>query len=224
MPHATFQKLKPEKKTRIREIAYQVFTEYSYQSVSINHLMKQIGIAKGSFYQYFQGKKDLFFYLMEQANQDKQAALAPVLREKHSGFLGLFQRVYTAAIAYDIQHPLESRFLYATSQERLVPELGDLFMRSRKQSVEFFKRLLQQEQKQGKIAPEADLDLLAWVVVQFANGALDWVLYKNKADLQHWPETGSLAQKRLEQSVPELLSQWSQILGQSLLLPPSENK
>lgn len=40
------------------------FAKAPYQDISINHLIKSIEIPTGSFYQYFEDKKDLYFYII----------------------------------------------------------------------------------------------------------------------------------------------------------------
>lgn len=50
---------------RLVESAWEEFTHISYADVSINKIIQAAGIPRGSFYQYFDGKEDLFFYLLD---------------------------------------------------------------------------------------------------------------------------------------------------------------
>jgi AcrR family transcriptional regulator len=41
------------------------FSENDYANVSISRIVARAGIAKGSFYQYFENKEDLYGYLVD---------------------------------------------------------------------------------------------------------------------------------------------------------------
>ena len=61
----TFLHLPEEKKHRFLEAAWAEFTTVSFASASINQIIKEAGIPRGSFYMYFQDKEDLFRYLLK---------------------------------------------------------------------------------------------------------------------------------------------------------------
>jgi len=60
----TFLRLPEEKRQRILTAAWAEFTRVSFAEVSINQIIRQAGIPRGSFYQYFADKADLFTYLL----------------------------------------------------------------------------------------------------------------------------------------------------------------
>ena len=64
MPSETFYKLSPKKKNQIISVAIEEFAEKPYQDVKIKQLIQSMGIPIGSFYQYFEDKKDLYFYIL----------------------------------------------------------------------------------------------------------------------------------------------------------------
>ena len=59
MPKETFLNLPEEKRNRILDAAIQEFAANPYDVASISNIVRKVGIAKGSFYQYFEDKKDL---------------------------------------------------------------------------------------------------------------------------------------------------------------------
>jgi len=65
MPMDTFLRLPEEKRNRFLNAAWTEFTHTSFADVSINRIVHQAGIPRGSFYQYFADKRDLFVYLIE---------------------------------------------------------------------------------------------------------------------------------------------------------------
>ena len=64
MPKQTFFNLPEEKRNHIIEVSIDEFAKAPYQNISINHLIKSMNIPTGSFYQYFEDKKDLYFYIL----------------------------------------------------------------------------------------------------------------------------------------------------------------
>ena len=67
MPTDTFFRLPEEKRARIMDSAWSEFTAVPYAEASINRIVQASRIPRGSFYQYFEDKNDLFFFLMDQS-------------------------------------------------------------------------------------------------------------------------------------------------------------
>ena len=65
MSTETFLRLPEEKRSRFLEAAWEEFTRVSYADASINQIVQRAGVPRGSFYQYFTDKDDLFSYLQE---------------------------------------------------------------------------------------------------------------------------------------------------------------
>ena len=64
MPTTTFLNLPVEKQERLLEAAVREFSRQPFSEASINQIIKDAGIPRGSFYMYFTDKEELFRYLM----------------------------------------------------------------------------------------------------------------------------------------------------------------
>ncbi len=64
MPKETFYRLPGEKRKRIMAAAEREFLENLFEAASINRIIKEAAIPRGSFYQYFEDKKDIFLYIV----------------------------------------------------------------------------------------------------------------------------------------------------------------
>lgn len=64
MPKETFYRLPDEKRERIMAAAEREFLENLFEAASINRIIKEAAIPRGSFYQYFEDKKDIFLYIV----------------------------------------------------------------------------------------------------------------------------------------------------------------
>ena len=76
MPKQTFFNLTEEKRRQIIDIAIDEFADNDYEKASISKIVARAGIAKGSFYQYFADKDDLYGYLISLIAEKKAAAFS----------------------------------------------------------------------------------------------------------------------------------------------------
>ena len=65
MPSKTFFNLKEEKRERIEKALIHEFSKGSFEQASITNIINYAKIPRGSFYQYFEDKKDAVKYLIE---------------------------------------------------------------------------------------------------------------------------------------------------------------
>ena len=65
MPTSTFMNLSSEKKEKILSASIVEFADKPFSEVSINKIIKNAKISRGSFYTYFADKYDLLMYLLE---------------------------------------------------------------------------------------------------------------------------------------------------------------
>ncbi|HET8845456.1 MAG TPA: TetR/AcrR family transcriptional regulator [Ktedonobacteraceae bacterium] len=61
------EKLRQKRTELILEIAEEILTRKGYHAASMDEIAAQAGVAKGTLYQHFPTKEDLFFALIEQA-------------------------------------------------------------------------------------------------------------------------------------------------------------
>ncbi len=75
MPKDTFFNLPEEKRNRIIDSAILEFSRMHYKKVTIDGIVGGAGIPKGSFYQYFKNKDDLYTYTFSQIGDRKKDIL-----------------------------------------------------------------------------------------------------------------------------------------------------
>lgn len=63
--NSQFDNLQPEKKERIINAALKEFAQNGYEKASTNQIIKEAGIAKGSLFNYFNNKKELYLFLLD---------------------------------------------------------------------------------------------------------------------------------------------------------------
>ncbi|KRM22386.1 TetR family transcriptional regulator [Latilactobacillus graminis] len=82
MPKKTFFRLPVEKQQRLIQAAHAEFSRVPFNEASVSNIIKAAEIPRGSFYQYFEDKADIFFYdlglLRDSSKQDLEKTLLAV--------------------------------------------------------------------------------------------------------------------------------------------------
>lgn len=95
MPKQTFFHLPKDKQDTLIQSAKEEFSRAPLHEASIANIIKNAGIPRGSFYQYFENKEDLFYYLLNQLAERNHERFTAFLREKNGDLfeasIALFQ-------------------------------------------------------------------------------------------------------------------------------------
>ncbi|RME81200.1 MAG: TetR/AcrR family transcriptional regulator [Caldilineae bacterium] len=164
MPKPTFFNLPAEKQEQIFRAAVAEFAAHPYAAAAINRIVARAGIAKGSFYQYFHDKKDLFLYCLQRIGEEKMAYLAPVLQRAQAlSFFDLLQELFVQGVRFVQDHPA-----YGAIGRRLVverhPDLDAALREVSAQGEVFYRDRLEQAVARGEIRDDVDLALLAFLL------------------------------------------------------------
>ncbi len=100
MPSQRFMRLPQEKQTVIWEAAVHEFADQPYDKVSINQIIKQAGISRGSFYTYFEDKRDLLLFILWGTKQQWTQFCVKSLEESGGDFFGIVTRFMEEAIVF----------------------------------------------------------------------------------------------------------------------------
>jgi TetR/AcrR family transcriptional regulator len=161
MPKKTFFNLPEEKRQRIIDLALAEFAHNDYDSASISRIVAQAGIAKGSFYQYFENKEDLYNYLLTLGAEAKAQFLDSNPPDPEMGIFAYIRWLSEAGIKFELARPQLSQIGYRAIRSGALP--ADLQAQARVGAATFFRQLVEQGQARGDIAPEIDPDLAAFL-------------------------------------------------------------
>jgi AcrR family transcriptional regulator len=163
MPKATFFNLPTAKRERIIAIAVDEFAENDYDRASISKIVAQVGIAKGSFYQYFEDKADLYHYLLAEGSRLKRLFLAEhPPPDPHMGLFIYLRWLYRVGMHTEFAHPklakVAQRALYGKGP------LSETWVRSiRQEGRLFFKDLIELGVRNHQLRSDLDTDLAAYL-------------------------------------------------------------
>lgn len=94
MPTSTFFNLPEDKKNKILKAANKEFERVPIEQVSIKNIVESAEIARGSFYQYFEDKEDLFQYIMSAKMGNMQNKLIEMIEHENGNIINIFINMY----------------------------------------------------------------------------------------------------------------------------------
>jgi len=105
MPKSTFFRLAEEKRKKFIHEAYLEFSLNSYEGASITNLVKSLNIAKGSVYQYFEDKEDLYTFLVTDANNQLNELLDKACAYQGEGFFDWYTKLLMVEVKFMLSFP-----------------------------------------------------------------------------------------------------------------------
>jgi len=122
MPTDTWWNLPAEKRERITHAAMVEFGNRGFSAGSLNVVAREAGIAKGSLFQYFGDKLDMFASICDVASAViREAVLAGV--DVEEPFFDALRRIVRNWLDFFYSHPVERGIAFAAGNE-VDPEAG----------------------------------------------------------------------------------------------------
>jgi TetR/AcrR family transcriptional regulator len=157
MPQATFFNLPDDKKSLIISAAMKEFSNANYDAASINQICKQSNIAKGSFYQYFTDKLDLYVYIMTLAIEEKIRFFSTVIAEFHTlTLLEQIRLLFRKGVEFANKHPQYAALGEQFSKENNALAKSAVIKEGDKQSEALFIQMIQKSKTKGEIDSSVD--------------------------------------------------------------------
>jgi TetR/AcrR family transcriptional regulator len=220
MPKATFYNLPDDKRTLIEDIAIDEFAERGFEGASISAIVARAGIAKGSFYQYFEDKHDLFMHLVDLVGQRKMEAFAGhTPPDPNLDIFAYLRWALEAGMEFSaVQSKLNAAVSRVLFGEGLIH--GSMFREMREQSAQVFTGMIEGAIARGDIDPRIDAPTAAFVLETLLNSAGLFILNAqavNPDDLA----AGSIAWLRSERA-QEIMASLLHVIEHGLRRADSE--
>jgi AcrR family transcriptional regulator len=90
LPKPTFIKLPIDKKETLIRAAIKEFSRAPLFEASIANIIKEAGIPRGSFYQYFDDKEDLYYYLLDDSSKRLNERFIAILIKQNGDLMETF--------------------------------------------------------------------------------------------------------------------------------------
>lgn len=202
MPKQTFLNLPEEKRNTIINAAIDEFAEYGLENASTNRIVANSGIAKGSFYQYFDDKQDVFMYLLTVLENEKME----FFKGKHppSNHMDTFQYfrwMIKTGMEFNSAYP---RITQAVSRVLLSEGLyyGKTFEDQRQKGNQAIRMMIEQAIKSGEVDPSVDIELAVMVMETWSNAIGTYIFNEGikQKDIMKWVRS-----KKTQETIDKLL-------------------
>ncbi len=187
MPKQTFFNLPAEKRNTIINAAIDEFAEYGLENASTNRIVANSGISKGSFYQYFEDKKDIFMYLLTVLEREKmeyfKSKRPPSM---HMDTFQYFRWMVKTGMEFHSAYP---RMVQAVSRVMFGEGLYyKNFANIRERSMQGLRAVIREAIERGEVDPSVDADLAVMIMETWSNAISNYILQEGakKKDIMKW--------------------------------------
>ncbi|RKQ30022.1 TetR/AcrR family transcriptional regulator [Oceanobacillus halophilus] len=173
--NSNFHKLKPEKKELIINAAIKEFVRNGFDKASTNEIVKEAKISKGSLFNYFNNKKDLYVFLIDHGIHVIEKHLYEKIDLDETDLFKRIEKIGWQKLHIHSKYPHVFDFLASSIQEES-PEVKDII----KQKVDpvyergteiIFKHIDYSKFREG-IDIEKAIEILNWTMFGFGDKAI----------------------------------------------------
>jgi AcrR family transcriptional regulator len=202
LPKQTFLNLPDEKRKVIIDAAIDEFAEYGLENASTNRIVANSGIAKGSFYQYFEDKQDVFMYLLTILENEKMEFFKTNHPpSKNMDTFQYFRWMIKSGMEFNSAYP---RMTQAISRVLLGEGLyyGKTFENQRQKANKALHMMIDQAIKSGEVDPSVDVELAVMVMETWSNAISSYILNEGlkQKDIVKWVRS-----KKTQETIDKLL-------------------
>jgi AcrR family transcriptional regulator len=175
MPTVTWARVDPARRAAVVEAAEAEFGAHGFSGGSLNVIARRAGVAKGSLFQYFADKRDLYAYIADVVSQRVRTYMEDRIRQLDPSrpFFDFLTDWLDVWVAYFADHPHERAVHAAASLE--VDTDARISVRSviHRHYLEVLRPLVRDAQLRGDFREDADIDaLLSLLMLIFPHLAL----------------------------------------------------
>lgn len=163
MPKETFNKIPEEKRERLMLEAAKLFAEKGFNETDMNGLARNAGVSKGSLYDYFDSKTDLYLHVCRDGLERSRNAVYGGMDESWDLYTQV-ERMFLNGVEFALKRP-EYVALYlniaSSGMERFAEELSK---EVEQYTAEHLKGLIQAGIDRGIVRSDIDVNLTAFLI------------------------------------------------------------
>jgi AcrR family transcriptional regulator len=163
-PKNTFWNLPADKRRRIEEALVAEFAGQGYRRASLNRVVRELGIAKGSLYQYFANKEGIFLFVFERFTRLVKESVGKPEVVGCGDFWEIVRQVILAGVSFIDRYPLYYQLYLNVLFEHDVPRREEIIRHVRLFSLEYFGPLIGDGQRRGVIRSEISARMVVFMI------------------------------------------------------------
>lgn len=175
MPTVTWARLDPARRAAVVEAAEAEFGAHGYSRGSLNVIARKAGVAKGSLFQYFADKRDLYAFIADIGSQRVRTYMEDRIRtlDPNRPFFEFLTDLLDDWVAYFADHPQDRSLHAAASFEVDTDARVSVRTVIHRHYLKVLRPLVQEAQTRGDLRADADAGaLLSLLLMIFPHLAL----------------------------------------------------
>ena len=162
MPTVTWSRLGGERRSAVVDAAEVEFAAHGFSGGSLNVIARRAGVAKGSLFQYFADKRDLYAYITDVGSQRVRAYMEYQIHELEPDrpFFEFLTDLLDVWVAYFADHPRDRALHAASSFEVDTDARVSVRAVVHRHYLEVLRPLVHAARTRGDLRPDADTDAL----------------------------------------------------------------
>lgn len=170
MPKDTFFNLPPDKRAKILEVAIDAFSQEHFEKVSVNQIVANSGISKGSFYQYFEDKTDLYKHIIQRIIEKKMDYITPVMANpfEHK-FIDVVRDMNLSGIRFAKENPKFTAIGNFLLKDIKKPFYKEIINQNQGQAHDVYAMLLKHAIARGEVREDIDVDFTARIIFKMSS-------------------------------------------------------
>ena len=165
MPKDTWWNLPEAKRRRITKVAMIEFGQRGFSAGSLNVIAREAGIAKGSLFQYFDDKLDLFATMCEEASVAIQKATLVGVDLLNDPYFPALRKIVHNWLEFFRRHPVERGVAFAAANEVDADARAAVRSVANAHFVDAFRPFVKAAAARGELRDDVDLDQLIAMTV-----------------------------------------------------------
>lgn len=196
MPKQTFLNLPDEKRKVIVDAAIDEFAESGLENASTNRIVAKGGISKGSFYQYFEDKQDVFMYLLTVLENEKMEYFnGKHPPSMHMDTFQYFRWMIKEGMQFNSGYP---HLVQAISRVMFGEGMYYRnFANIRERSQQGLRAMIRQAIQNGEVDPSVDVDLAVMIMETWSNAISSYILNEGakQKDIMKWVRSAKVRER-----------------------------
>jgi len=151
-----------ERRQELIDAAIEEFGEKGYENASLNNILKEAGISKGTFYYHFDNKEDLYMYLISIFIDEKKSffALNVKAEDFNKDIFELLKILTQAGLEFAKQSPSISKFSESFMKERDKEIYSRMLKKFNLQSSDYYDDLIERAYVRGDFRDDLPKDFI----------------------------------------------------------------
>ena len=163
MPKETFLKIPAQKRERLLREAARLFAERGYNQTDMAQLAERAGVAKGSLYNYFKNKEDLYIHVCEDGIRRSREAIYGGM-DPDWDIHRQVEHIFRSGMRFVLAFP-EYLILYANISSAGMERFSErLSLAVEKYTADYLKQLLRRGLQRGTVRKDVDVNLAAFLI------------------------------------------------------------